>query len=106
MRIRHESLAAAARAGKNVEANRATLREAGSTAAKGRASDITTGPAGDRAGGGGGGGGGPGTEGEGAGEGGGGTLAGLVAAERLGMVQGNPGSEEWLKEVSVACLFD
>eukprot|EP00903_Cladosiphon_okamuranus_P005837 g5778.t1 len=86
MRIRHESLAAAARAGKNAEANRTTLREAGGTAAKDRPSEVViTGPPGE---------GGPETDGEGAGE----SLAGLVAVERLEMVQGSPGSEEWLKE--------
>eukprot|EP00752_Nemacystus_decipiens_P018211 g16340.t1 len=50
MRIRHESLAAATRAGRDVEANRATLREAGGTAASGRASEIATGPPGAKGG--------------------------------------------------------
>lgn len=90
MRIRHESLAAAARAGRNVEANRSTLREAGGTAAKGRASEMSITAASPA---------GPETEGEGGGSGGG-ALTGLVAVERLAVVEGNAGSEGWLKEVS------
>lgn len=108
LRIRHESLAAAAVATKEIEANRATLKEAGGTAAKGRASELPTLQQ-------------PATgaaacskeaedDGGGVAGGGGGdvrgqqqqqqqALAGLVAVERLGMVELNPGSEEWLKEV-------
>lgn len=108
MRIRHESLAAAARAGENVEVNRATLREAGGTAAKGRASEVTTGPPGakdkDGSSSSPGEGGRPEIEGEG-GSGNGGALAGLVAMERLGMVEGNAGAEEWLKEVNVGFCY-
>lgn len=112
MRIRHESLAAAARAGKNVEANRATLQEAGGTAAKGRASDLPTGPlahpnanananakdasSSPPAAG-------IGPESEGDGGEADSALAGIVAVEELGMVQSNAGSEEWLNEV--ICFF-
>lgn len=108
MRIRHESLAAAKRASRNVEANRATLREAGGTAAKGRASEVLSakddgGRPSSSSASGEGGKGGPEHEGGGGGGGGdgGSALEGLVAAEKLGRVQGNAGAEEWLKEVTL-----
>ncbi|CAN0375082.1 unnamed protein product, partial [Ectocarpus sp. 8 AP-2014] len=103
LRIRHESLAAVSRASEGIEANRATLREAGGgAAAKGkRASELSTSPANTR---------GRNSSGsdvspssskvaEGR-EGGGVGGADLSPVSMLRTVDGHPGKEEWLKEVS------
>lgn len=92
IRVHHQALAKAGEAGADIEARRATLREAGGTAAEGRASELPLSMTGV-----------PASSGYVDGEGAeGADDVGVYSApvERLALI-GQPGAEEWVDEVRV-----